>query len=271
MILEHGSATYRVDKLVGAGNFFTYYICSDAETGKNYLLQVAKTTAENGMLDRAAMVLGLLKQTSDSFEKEYAKRNPKGRRLDYDRLFPGVAASFLLPASQDTRRVNVLSFKEIGSVTDLVPLVNLTKKDGMRADIGASAWMLGRLLKLLSFAHGEGVAVRKLSGGNVLFEPGHHYVVVPDWTSALLAEKISKEDARNDLVAAAKSVFTAMGGDAQTGEYPYEAGDQQSYVTFVWRLCQGRENSAERAHAEFYQMVDRLLGREFRKFVPLPL
>lgn len=271
MRLEHAGTTYVVDKLVADARDYTYYICRSADTGKDYLLQVAKTTAENGPLDRAALVLGMLKRTSDSFEAEYAKQNPKGRRLDYDRLFPGVAASFLLPPAQDERRVNVLSFKEIESVTDLVPLVNLTKKDKARADIGASAWMLGRLLKLLSFAHGEGIAVRKLSGGNILFEPSRHYVVVLDWTGALCTEKVSREDARNDLAAAARSVFVAMGGDTQTGSYPYDTDGKQEYVTFVWRLCQGRESNTKRAHTEFYQMVDRLLGREFRTFVPLPL
>ena len=134
---------------------------------------------------------------------------------------------------------------------------------------------MGRLLKLLAFTHGEAIAVRTLTGSNVLLVPDRHFALVFDWSSAMTYPEFIPRAVQTDEVAhAAKAVFAAIGGDPQTGHYPYlRDGDDESrqYVDFLWRLASGRVSTAEKAHTQFYELVDALYGKKFHPFTTLPL
>lgn len=267
VILTREHTSYDVSELVAEAATYRLYICKDVATGKQCLLQVATDAVHSGGLERAAFVLRELKQTADLFETEYAKLD--AGQLSYERLFPQVLDSFI-DEGQGRRRLNVLTFSEVDDVRQLVPLSNLVTKDRLRVALPSSAWVLGRLLKLLAFAHGEGIAVRALTGGNVLLEPSRHFAIVFDWSASLTHPGEVPADLRkDDIASAAKTVFAAIGGDLATGDFPYDGECQ--YLEFLQRLANHREGNAERAHEEFYQLVEKLWGRKFRPFETLPL
>ncbi len=269
MILTHGTTQYEVERLVAKAATYRVYICKDHATGEQHLLQIASETKYNGSLDRAAFVLKEFKQTSDLLEAEYAKDNPDNQ-LNYDRLFPEVVDSFV-SNEQSNRRINILSLKDVGAITNMVPLSNLTERDKLRVDLPTSAWIMGRLLKLLGFAHSQGIAVRTLLGKNVLIEPDNHFTVVFDWTSAhTYQQDVPREACQDDIVHAAKAVFTAIGGNPDTLDFPYDLDDRR-YVELLERFARGKESNAEEAHVIFYLLVDEVFGRGFRPSKMLPL
>ncbi len=270
MVITNGTTQYRIGRLVAEAAAFRLYICKDVAADKQYLLQVAAQIEHNSGLDRAAFVLKKLKQTSDLYETEYAKVS-EGRMLNYDRLFPGLVDSFICD-EQGKRRVNILTFKDIDSISMMVPLSNLINKDRLRIDLETSAWIMGRLLKLLAFTHGQGITVGMLTGNNVLISPSNHFVVVLDWSAARTFQReVPLEDRRADIARAAQAVFAAIGGDPATQDYPYSTDDNRRYVEHLMRLASRREGNAERAHANFYKLVYELFGKGFRPFTTLPL
>lgn len=268
MLLTHEEAQYDVSEQVAEAANYRLYICKDVASGQQALLQVATSVMQNGGLERAAFVLKQLKQTSDLFEVEFASRGGQGL-LSYERLFPQVHDSFISEA-QGNRRCNVLTISEVDDVHQLVPLSNVTTRNSLRVALPSSAWVMGRLLKLLTFVHGEGIAVRSLSSRNILLEPARHFVVVLDWSSALThPAEVPMTLRKDDIASAATAVFAAIGGNPNTGEFSYD-GDRR-YVEFIWRLASRREGNAERAHEQFYELVSELWGRKFRPFETLPL
>lgn len=272
MILVNGSTRYRVGDRVAETDTYRIYTCIDETSGQELMLQIATETTYSGGLDRAAYVLRELKKTADIFEAEYAKTG-NGGLLSYERLFPLVVDSFV-PEDQGKRRVVILAFNEVDAIRTLVPLSNIRRKDQLRVDLKSSAWIMGRLLKLIGFAHGEGITIRSLSGGNILLEPSQHFAVVFDWSSAQMYQsKIPVQDRRRDIASAAKAVFAAIGGDIRTGTFPYviDNEEDQRYVDYVWNLVRRPSSDADKIHTEFYALIEEIFGRKFRPFTTLPL
>ncbi len=270
MIVESGTCKYRVGAKVAETDLYRVYLCQEVDNDKPYLLQIVSGVAHNGSLERATYVLKELKQTADLFEAEYAKTG-SGRLLSYDRLFPLMVDGFIAE-DQGGRRVNILAFTEVDDVKQMVPLSNLVAKDHLRVDLRSSAWIMGRLLKLLGLAHGDGIAVGSLTAANILLEPQQHFAVVFDWSSAQMHQTgIPVEIRKDDIAGAAKAVFAAIGGDPITGNYPYDSEEFGRYVECLWRLASRREHKADRAHAQFYELVEELWGRTFVEFTTLPL
>lgn len=266
MILAHRRAQYQVGKFVGGTEKYRLYICDEVSTQQQSLLQIATATEYNGELDRAIFILKELWQAARLLDWS------AGEDLNYDRLFPGVVDSFISPEEQGRRRVNILIFRKINSITKLVPLSNLREKDRLRVDLETSAWIMGRLLKLIAFAHGKSITVGLLTGNNVLIEPERHSAVVFDWSSAIMHRLVAPhEQCKDDIAAAAQAVFAAIGGNPKTLEYPYATQEHHSYIEFLRRLANREEGIATRVHTNFYGLVYGLFGRSFRPFNTLPL
>ena len=270
MILDRGSVRYQVGgKPVAETDSYRVYVCEDVASGRRYLSQVATSVVKNGGLERAAYLLRELGSTAELFERENALVNP-GRLVSYDRLFPQLVEGFIAD-DQGGRRVNILGFTEVDDPALLVPLSNLAVKDGLRVSLPSSAWVMGRLLKLLGFAHGEGIAVKALGGGNILLEPARHFALVFDWSAATTYQlEVPTAVRKDDIAGAAKTVLASIGANIETGTYPYSLDKDQRYVDFLWRLANHREANAQRAHEQFYELVGELWGRKFRKFETLP-
>lgn len=274
MILRSSNAEYEVGLKAAETSAYRIYLCEEVASGQQYLLQIATSVEYSGGLDKAAFILSKLRATASEFEALHAEQGGK-RLLSYERLFPQLIDSFV-PEGQGRRRVNILGFSEVSDIKQMVPLSNLTTKDHLRVDLRSSAWILGRLLKLLAFAHGEGVSVGMLGGGNVLLEPSRHFAVVFDWSSAQThpIQHVPRKNRVDDVANAAKTVFTSLGGDPQAADYPYlgSADDNdRRYIKLITSMMQRREGNAERAHQQLYSLIDEIYGRTFHPFTTVPL
>lgn len=266
VILTHGSISYSVGVCVASSDSYRVYLCNIGS--KQYLLQIASEVEYNGGLDRAAYILKELEQISVLYEAEYAKLNVDVK-LGYDQLFPVISDSFI-SSEQDDRRINILAFNNIDAIDKIVPLSNLLTKDNFRISLETSAWIMGRLLKLLSFIHGEGISIRQLSGNNVLIELERHRMMLFDWSIAHSHPDNVPDNIRKENISdAAKAVFTAIGGDITTGTYSYD--EAHPYVRFLWKLACGEENDALKAHEQFYELVHGIFGKGYIPSKILPL
>jgi hypothetical protein len=266
VILTHNSTDYLIDACVANSDSYRVYLCSSGS--EQYLLQIASDIKDNGGLDRTAYTLRELKRISDLLEARHTERYPN-EKIHCDWLFPTIFESFI-SSEHNKRRINILAFADIDAIDKMAPLSNLLAKDKVRISLETSAWIMGRLLKLLSFIHQEGISIQLLSGNNILIEPEKHRMILFDWSTAYFHQKAVPKDIRqNNISNAAKTVFEAIGGDVRTGKYPYE--EKHPYVDFLWELACGREYEAKKTHAQFYKLVHELFGHGYIPSKILPL
>jgi len=274
MKVVSGGHLYQADDRVAAHTGrYNLHLCQLGEAGKQGLLQIATAVEHNGVLDRAAYILVELKLRADELEKDYVKvRTRPDGVLNYDLGFPELVDSFVCE-EQGGRRVNVLSFRNVDDPGNLVPLVNITGKDRRRVDLKTSAWIMGKLLKLLVFAHSEGITVGLLTGNNFLIEPDQHYVLIFDWSTATIGSlAIPEETMRAEISAVGKAVITVLGGDLETGVFTNDGEEGFfQYTERLMRLAEGSDRDAKRAHERFYELVNGLWKPGFHPFTTFPL
>lgn len=266
--VRSNSHLYQVGERVAETGTYRLYLCC-SEAGRQCLLQVAVAAEHNGSLQRAAYVLKELERRAHELEEAYArvKADPKVM-LRYELGFPELVDSFT-SQEQGARHINILAFRNVEDVSKMVPLINITAKDRLRVDLRTSAWIMGRLLKLLAFAFAEGFSV-EATGSNVLIEPKQHYALVFDWSLAqIFPEVVPREMQCLQISKAAQAVVVVMGGDLETGIFPDESS--KAYTDFVLKLARGGIRDAEQAHKEFYVLVDAIWERKYHPFTAEPL
>ncbi|MBI2463237.1 MAG: hypothetical protein HYV65_03335 [Candidatus Spechtbacteria bacterium] len=262
--IRNGHHVYQVGKKVAEAGKYRLYLCTQEGVKREYILQIANETKDNGALQRAAYILKELQRRAEELEVEYARPDEP---LNYQLGFPELMDSFIC-TEQGGRQVNVFAFRNVENVGDMVPLINITAKDRLRVDLRTSAWIMGKLLKLLAFLHNEGISVNLLSGKNIVIEPKEHYVVIFEWSFAQIhTDTVPVEVRRQEISQAAQSVVVALGGDLKTGTIPND-GDEafRRYTDYLWRLARGSESNAERAHLAFYELIDLLWERKYHPF-----
>lgn len=271
LTLTGASGTYRVGGLLATSQGYRLWLAKELTTDQHCLLQVATSIEANGGIDRAAFLLNRFKATADVFDVAYAK-NHERKHLHYERLYPSLIESFIA-LEQGGRRINALSLADVDDIFRITPLSNLRRKERVRLDPESSAWVMGRLLKLLSFTHGEGVSNRSLTANNVLLDPKQHFAVTLDWSNArVFPDQVPSEDAAVDIASAAKAVFVAIGGDPITKAWPYEG--HVPYVSLLRQLMEPSTDTAllaETTQDQFYELVRREYGSSFHPFTTLPL
>lgn len=273
MEMVSNSHVYEIIKKVADADNYRLYLCKQKETEHQCLLQIATQTEHNGKLDRSAYILQELLRRSDELEDEYASvKTDPNIMLNYCLGFPDLVDSFI-PPNQGGRRANILAFRNVETVSSMVPLINITKKDRQRIDLRTSAWIIGKLLKLLVFAHGEGISVELITGKNILIEPDNHYVLIFDWSAARIhSDEVLFETRCREISQVAQAVVIAMGGDLKAGIFPDDGEEGfKLYTEHLLRLARGSESKAGRAHEEFYKLVDSFWKREFYPFTTKPL
>lgn len=268
MVLENNGRRYKVLDLRMETSKYRTYLCEDVDSAKLCLLQIPVGVTGNGDSQRACFVLKILREAADEYQAQYELQGHQGQ-LNYNLLFPRLLDSFIA-TEQSSRMVNIVDFTA-AETSNLIPLSSVSKAS-KRLELSTSAWIMGRLLKLLGFAHEQGIAVRALVGGNILIEPAEHLTLVFDWSSAMFYQsEVPMAVCKDDIASAAKTVLVAIGANTETGVYPYLLDDEQRYIDFLWRLASRRESDAQKAHEQFYKLVEELWGRKFREFVALPL
>lgn len=266
------TTTYEVGALIGRTADYSIYLASGRNDAEEYLLKVAADTTRNGLLDREAFLLDGIQTEIARRDALHQKEHGDGKRLGYHRCFPRIVESFPVPEQGD-RRVNLVSVYGTEPLFELVPLEQWRTRERVRLDPKTSAWIMGRLLKILTLTHPFGVAIGRITGGNILVNPEEHHVTIFDWTAAHHhAESLPAKVAREELSAIATATMLALGGNPATGSLP--ESDQlpdSRYADFLKRLIDGKRSDPVTTGAEFYDLVDDLWERGFHPFTTHPL
>ena len=265
-ILNSPTQAYRVGEKVGETDEFTLYECILPD-GKIGILKIATDKKHNGALDREVFVLQTLREQADRVEALAAEHEPGKGELGYRHFFPELIEGFI-SADQGDRYVLILGFSEVADkLSDLTSLEDLVSEERKRVDPKTSVWIMGKLLKLLDFAHRQGVSVT-INSENVLINRDRHKVIVFNWSSSTIVVGPVPDDAvREEISQAALEVITVLGGNIETGELP--ANDQLTdgwYQELLWSLACGDKENAGEAHTQFYNLVLPVWPNKFHPF-----
>jgi hypothetical protein len=264
---------YQVGKPIGETESFRLYECADPE-GRQCILKIAATAENNPLLDREAFVLRLMREEASRLEAEYVIEAGEDKALNYHFCFPGIVESFIF-AEQGNRRVNVLSFFNIANeLSELVPVSHILTRDRVRVDPKTSAWMLGKLLKLLVFTQDQGIAINNLAGDNILVNREQHFVAVFDWTAAVISDGcLPGVLVREEIKQATKAIINVLGGNPETHEIPPDSQlEDGGYAKLLDQLAGGVYDDAPDAHSAFYNLVRAVWPkRGFHPFTAYPV
>lgn len=255
----------RVGQLLGATSTYRLYEYLDHEGPS--ILKIAKAAKDNSILDKEAFILKTMAEEAKFLENDYAKFET-GQMLNYQYCFPTLIDSFI-DTTQDNRRINILGLSQISQkLEDLAPLSHLVKKENVRVDPRTSAWIIGKLLKILVFSQSQNISIGRLSGDNILINREQHFVSIFDWTQAAInPDKLSSDITSQEISMVAKQGLLALGAMAPKWELPDDPQlENKTYENFLKSLLQKNETWASVAHKKFYEMILSLWPREFYPF-----
>lgn len=268
MEIQSPKGIYVVGKELGKDDRFKMYHCI-AGDNKVCILKIARKTAFNGLLDREAFLLETMKAEAESLEEEY--RRIKGTDqvwLNYHFFFPQVIETFI-SKEQGNSRINILSMAHIASDLDkLTPISYLLSRENVRVDPRSSAWILGKLLRMLVFIQSQNISVKDLSGDNILINREKHYVSLFDWTKAVLGNSpMPKEIVSVEIAKVAELITSILGGDPETGKLPEDKQlVDKRYENFIKNMADGLVDDIGQAHDKFYELIWSLWPRKFHQF-----
>jgi len=263
--IQSPSAQYEVGAKVAEAPEYRIYLCKQLVTDRRCLLQIASGVEGNGALERSAFMLKRLAVRAEELEVEYAKvvKDPN-RSLGLGYGFPELVESFTSD-EQGGRTINVLAFRNVDDPHRMAPITNIIYKDRLRADLRTSAWIMGKLLKMLSFTQGSGIAMGQVDTDSVLIEPDEHYVLLFDFSATTTHDDfVPREIRAKEIAGAAKTVIELVAGNVETGEFPDdEDGRLKPYTDYLLDLASGKQGDAHIVHGGFYALVDTLWERGF--------
>lgn len=264
MILKGSLGEYTLGTKVGGNKQFSIYLCKpDDDSGRDYVLVVAKD-GMNGIVDRWGFVLKELMQHAKRLEDEYASvKTDANEFLNYQLGFPILMETFNSP---EKRKILILRF-ENSEPENMVPIARMIEKDNLRVDMKTSVWMMGKVLKLLSFVHRQKVSVGPINTAKVLIDPDEHYVNFFDLSAAQITHGLTKEAKKQEIIKATSVVLEALQGDVSNRTIPNSEGKEgERYSAFLWQLFDGKFSDASVAHKRFYEFVNKLWERKFYPF-----
>ena len=194
--------------------------------------------------------------------------------LNYHYFFPQLLETFVSP-EQENSRISLLSFSHVAkSLSKLSPIGHLIAREKIRIDPRSSAWILGKLLKLLSFAHDQGIAVGNLTGENILINREQHYVMVADWTQAIISPgTLPISTTKKEIAQVAIETTLALNGNSKNGKLrPSEQLSDDRYESFIRDLItESYEYDAFTIHSKFYKLIRSIWPSKFHPFTTHPL
>lgn len=265
---------YTIGGLLGQNEVYDTYKCTLSD-GRICFAKVAASSAMNGRLDREAYILAQVAEHAARVEASYAEKFPGSGPLNYHICFPEVEETFLFADKEGKRRVNIVSFFELTEhITDLAPMAYIGSRELTRVDPKTSAWMIGKMLKLLVFTHSIGLSLGNLSGEKILLQRDNHLVALLDFTSAVFTsdDRLDEELARAEIMQLAQAVFDVLGGDFALGTIPEdEQMPDDRYAVFLKSLADGKETSAKNAHKMHYSLIEEMWGKKYHPYTAYDL
>jgi hypothetical protein len=272
-ITSPSGKVYVIGDEVGKEERFKLYHCRTADDNV-CILKIARQPAFNGLLDREACLLDIMKGEAKSLEEEYQKETSSDKFLNYHFFFPRLVETFISP-EQGNSRISILSLAHVAKdLRDLTPLSHFISREKVRVDPQTSAWVLGKLLKLLVFTHSQNISLADLSGENILLNRSEHYVTIFDWTQASIGNGEMEDDAAiREISQVAKEVGRLLGADPITERLPQDKQlKDDSYEHFLRSLIHGSLGLlASDAHRRHYELIRAIWPRTFHKFTSYPL
>ncbi len=222
-----------------------------------------------------------MKPTPEELQEFDQRRDElMNRRLHYDWLFPILHESFII-TEQGKRRANVLEF--VGAnIADLMPLGQIVQQK-QRVDLKTSAWIIGRMLKLLAFCASAKVQV-SMTMAKFLLGPEHHHLVLLDWSNALNEYyAIEQEDFNLNISRIGRCGLDLLDvrydETGWTYSYPYQENEEKeiTYIQFLYDMAFLRRqfyrnyHDAYNAHRAFYGVVDDAWNKGYHPFTVYPV
>lgn len=247
--------------LLPSKNFGLMKITPKADRhGKAY--NSAEIANINRVLADEANLLRTLRQASIDLDTQ--QRRLEQEPYFHHAFFPQLVDAFM---SGDGRQIEILSYSDsIEKLTQLIAVSRIMKdgKNDLRIDVRSLVWILGKLLKVIHFAHTKGVTNGMVNASNVMIDPKQHYLVLLDWTKAkrIAYESVTSSDAQADLRRAAAMAITLVGGNPEKEvSLPYDRdvlspAQLVRFEVFLKDLLMGDFPDAVTAHKKLYDMSD---------------
>ncbi|MCX6795503.1 MAG: hypothetical protein NT165_02115 [Candidatus Falkowbacteria bacterium] len=246
---------------------FKLYACRFGEN-EACILKIAKKVAFNGLLDKEAFLLEEMKKSALALEEFHQKNSDGKYPLNCHFFFPELVETFISP-EQGNSRINILSFSHIAeNLSSLSKIRDLSEEEKIRVDPKTSAWILGRMLKLLSFTHGQHILIGALSGSNILINRKGHHIAILDWAKAKICNgEVPKDLAAEEISALARETLILLGASQKTGELlPDKQLVDDKYEKMIQELLFGKIKDSVEAHQKFYEVIRSIWPSEFHKF-----
>lgn len=260
---------YTIGGLLGQNEVYDTYKCTLPD-GRICFAKVAAMNAMNGRLDREVYILNQIAEHTVRIEASYAEKFPGSAPLNYHICFPKAEETFLFVDKAGKRRVSIVSLFELTeNITDLAPMAYIGSRENTRVDPKTSAWMLGKMLKVLVFTHSIGLSLGSLSGEKILLQRDNHLVALLDLTNAVFTgdERLDEESARIEIMQLAQAVFDVLGGNFALGTIPEDKQlPDDRYAAFLKSLADGKETSAKNAHMMHYSLIEEMWGIKYHPY-----
>ncbi len=264
MLLKGTSHEFELGPQVAQDDRFNIFLCTKVGEPDKVFLFVVAQEGMNPAVDRWAYMLKELAQHAERLEQKYdsIKKDPKDC-LNYQLGFPAVVDTFKSPKK---RQIMILAF-EHSTPSAMVPIARMVERDRLRVDIKTSVWMMGKMLKILAFAHSQEISVGLIDSGTILIDPEQHYVNFFDWSEAKIVQPLTEDIKRQEISEAASVVIEALEGNPDDRTIPNNEGvEGERYCAHLWTLADGLNSDASVAHERFYQFVEGLWKRKFYPF-----
>lgn len=240
---------------------YTLYVCLSPE-GQYVSMKIAKSPDFNANLATEADVLETMGQEAVRLDREALVSGDKP--YNYQLFFPLLVESFISP---DNRQVNILGYPEvIKTLKQLTPLSQMVA-GRQRVDVKTIVWILGKSLKVLGFAHDQGISNGLIIPSNILIEPEIHGVMVFDWSKATrYDELVPMEAARAEIVQLAQCVVSIL-GNTDPLRLPHDThllttDQHRQFTAYLQRLLEGSVGDALEAHRQLYALSDQIWPRK---------
>jgi hypothetical protein len=265
---------FEILDLLGQNQDFEFYgVVSENYPEQSLILKIVLDKTKNYILEREAFLLNEMSEAAERIDEGYVQTH-NGNKLNYQMGFPKLVESFI-SEEHDGHRILVIRLTMSNSLTEISPIDKIREIEKVRVDPKTSVWILGKLLKIVAFAHDQLFAtVGKLDAENIFIVKENHLITIFDWSKSIIhSSPLSQKTAMSELRQVVKTVILFLGGDPDTGNIPDHEqleGGGIKYHELLKSLLTKDFESVYDAHRYFYEKVEEFWERKYHPFTTIP-
>lgn len=237
---------YTIGDVVARNDRYELFLCYD-KSNSQYLYQVPVNAGGEKFIITNASFLNMLRESADYIQEK------SDIVYNYHLGFPEIVQEF-----DDYITSFVIKLNGVDNINSVIPLIKMCK-EGFRVDLQTSAWIFGKLLKIISFANDNKILLSDISPNNVLIQPDLHYVIVFDWSKAKIVGMVGEADCKSQLKKVAKIIIKILGDNLDNVKM-CEADDL--YIDYINKLANGGWYNVSKAHIDLYNIIDIMCSME---------